>query len=166
MGKESTPVRQLTAEDLNRLDSEFLELWEVVCRRAKGESIYPDLPIDGKADRMFDIAFQLGDRDMMKFCFAAFGLFVEQGVTPPPSMMGHISDAFGRFQTLNSLDDAFGLKTGRRGHPKRLMSRHRDAFTMQGYSILRSRLSKTEAILKLEEILDVTDLSYKFKGIK
>lgn len=166
MGTHSAAPRKLADEDLRKLDEEFTELADVVFRGAEGRLEFHDTKIDDRADRMFDIALQLGDRDMLNICFDVFNVFVMNKRPPPWTVMEHIRAGFKRFDDCRDLNEAFGLKTGKRGAPVFYLKRLEERGLHLSYKVLLRGNSKTQALRKLEEITGRSDLSKKVKGMK
>lgn len=114
------------------------------------------------ADRMFDIAIQLGDQLMLAFCFARFDDFMRQGRTPPRTMLEHVNEAGRRFRSGDkSLDAAFGLKHPRRGRPPSWLGRQIGrtvACVIASYLHDGIATNETDATARAEEFFRRSDL--------
>jgi hypothetical protein len=128
--------------------------------------------VEEAADRMFDIAIQLGDRLMLGLCFARYDDFVNARSAPPWVMLAHIGDAFRRYRAHGSttLDAAFGLAKGGKGRPPSWLERqqNRTASSFIAYLVMEKGLSENKAIAQAEDFFkrgDLRDVWKKFRRI-
>lgn len=148
-----------TKDEFAAIDAEFH-----ACYYKMRECLNQDLPItdeiEDAADRMFDIAIQLGDPLMLTYCLIAYGDFVAQHRAPPWSMLEHVKDAFRRCRLGGSvsMDSAFGLKQNEKGRP----SRFYDRFIARTHSRVIEYFSQSmgvgKATEKAEELFEEADL--------
>jgi hypothetical protein len=116
--------------------------------------------IEEAADRMFDIALQLGDPLMLALCLARFEDFIKQRRPPPWTMLEHVNDAFHRYRASGggSMDAAFGLKQTERMRPNRWLAREVSRTQSRFIEYFTQTMSDSKAIAKAEQFFNKPDL--------
>lgn len=170
--REASRSIEYSTNDVHaRMDDEFEAAHNVVfiCGCGTAE-VSPE--VEEAADRMFDIAIQLGDRDMLKLCFARYDDFVKARRAPPWAMLAHIGDAFTRYRSHGNttLDAAFGLAKSGKGRPPSWSERlqNRTASNFIAYLVMEKDLSQNKAIAQAEDFFkrgDLRDVWKKFRRI-
>lgn len=148
-----------TKDEFESIDAEFDACHKIVLACVGNDSPITD-EIEEAADRLFDIAIQLGDPLMLAFCLARFSDFVRQKRAPPWVMLEQINDAFLRYRSseADTLDAAFGLKQNERGRPSRFYDRFVARTHCRVIEYFSQSMGVGKATEKAEELFEEADL--------
>ena len=125
------------------IDADFERHHKAILQNIAG--VIDDDTADDEAKKLTKLALSSGDQLMLACLFARFDDYLNAGRVPPNAMLVGISEAFSKFRSGMTMDEAFGLKKQGRGKPASYLRRE----------IARTHAAAVAALIGRDETLEV-----------